>query len=188
MRIRAMLAVGIVAAGVSAGMAPAQDAPGREGTATGQPPIVSRGATDPVALAATPVPVTVPRGYRKVWDDDRLNPGRAQGTPLGEAQMNALWTQTVPRRLQAPEAPKPKTKGRAHARYVQVSAFGEPAKARTTAGRVKRLGLPAARGTVVSDGTPLTVIYAGPFATEAHLQSALATLRRAGFTPVFKSK
>lgn len=40
-----------------------------------------------------------PEGYRNAWDDDRLNPNRAQRTGAGEAQMQQVWTNTVPRRL-----------------------------------------------------------------------------------------
>lgn len=41
----------------------------------------------------------VPNGYRPAWDDDRLNPRRAYGTLAGKAQMELLWTRTLPRRL-----------------------------------------------------------------------------------------
>lgn len=41
----------------------------------------------------------VPDGYRKVWEDDRLNPRRAEQTVGGVLRANYLWTNTVPRRL-----------------------------------------------------------------------------------------
>lgn len=42
---------------------------------------------------------TVPKGYRSVWDDDRLNPRRAEQTLGGDARMNQVWTKNTPRRL-----------------------------------------------------------------------------------------
>lgn len=77
----------------------------------GQSPSVAPVVAAPVAVAARPAPAArtahpphptglrTPRGYSRAWDDDRLNPRRAQGTPEGEAAMNRIWTQEVPRRL-----------------------------------------------------------------------------------------
>ncbi|MEL7167279.1 MAG: SPOR domain-containing protein, partial [Pseudomonadota bacterium] len=41
----------------------------------------------------------IPPGYRAVWNDDRLNPRRAEQSLGGIAQSRLFWTNTVPRRL-----------------------------------------------------------------------------------------
>ncbi len=43
--------------------------------------------------------VAVPQGYKRVWEDGRLNPKRAEQTLAGRGQMLLMWTNTVPRRL-----------------------------------------------------------------------------------------
>jgi hypothetical protein len=44
-------------------------------------------------------PVVIPEGYRRAWDDGRLNAARGlpYATPEGDAAMAAIWSDTVPR-------------------------------------------------------------------------------------------
>ena len=49
-------------------------------------------------MASRPA-VKIPKGYKPAWDDDRLNPKRAHQTQAGKAQMDLVWTQTIPRTL-----------------------------------------------------------------------------------------
>lgn len=48
---------------------------------------------------ASQVRQKTPEGYRKAWDDDRLNTRRAEMSPEGIRQSDLVWTRTVPRRL-----------------------------------------------------------------------------------------
>ncbi|RLJ59293.1 hypothetical protein BCF46_1441 [Litoreibacter meonggei] len=48
----------------------------------------------------------VPKGYKKAWDDGRLNPLRGVGTTSGKAQMQLVWSNTVPRYLIDPATGK----------------------------------------------------------------------------------
>ncbi|MGB7244444.1 MAG: SPOR domain-containing protein [Sulfitobacter sp.] len=43
--------------------------------------------------------IKTPKGYAPVWEDDRLNPRRAEQSLTGIAQTKLVWTSTVPRRL-----------------------------------------------------------------------------------------
>lgn len=154
-----------------------------------------------VAVDSGQRPVSIPKGYRPVWKDDRLNPNRGPRTAAGQASMDLVWTQTVPRRLidrktgqdvtrqyqhlnppQMAAAPRPAAQG---GRYVQVGTFGQSANAQRTAAQLQRSGLPVRTARYAKGGRNYQIVMAGPFASAADLNAALATARRAGFGDAF---
>lgn len=200
-----------------AGAAPAQATPVRAVKAEAPPEAakpVAKGAAGTarrVAKKAAPAPVTLPRrvvraapvaipaGYAPVWKDDRLNPMRGKGTAEGKAQMDMVWTETVPRRLiEAPAAQRapgrastkgaPQAKAAASHRYVQLGLFGQPANAEAAKARLRALGLPVAVARTRSKGRELQIVFAGPFGTQAQLKSALGAVRKAGYGDAFPRK
>jgi len=68
-------------------------------SAEGARPGVPRRTQIVTGKAPAPRSRHVPRGYKPVWEDDRLNPHRAKGTPEGAVEMRRIWTNTVPMRL-----------------------------------------------------------------------------------------
>ena len=150
----------------------------------------------PARLAAVDA-TTPPKGYKKAWTDDRLNPHRAQGTAQGQAAQDQIWTRDVPARLvaaeprakvrvtvstkSAPNQPAKPAKGA----LVQIGTFGVPANAEAVVNRLAALGLPVAKGRTNTGGKSLQIVFAGPFATTAEAQAALSKARRAGFADAF---
>lgn len=151
------------------------------------------------AATARPAPPPAPPGYKPVWTDDRLNPHRGGRTEGGRSAMNAVWTQTVPRRLvdprdkglvpgpgPGPVAGQPRISTRsapaAVGPFVQVGVFERAANADRAAERLAVLGLPA-RIRPLSNGAGL--VTAGPFAGDDAARAALAAARAAGFGDAF---
>jgi hypothetical protein len=196
------------------------------------------------------VGISIPEGMQPVWEDDRLNPRRAHQTFEGMAQMEVMWTNTVPRRLidrqtgadvihrypglQPPYTsfeqqraagtyvatrgritPEPQTVRRtaraataaqppaatqpaatvstrstpdapqsASHRYAQAGIFADATQGKAAAQKIARAGLPARRGTLNRDGRELTLVLAGPFATQTQLERGIARLHGLGFADV----
>jgi hypothetical protein len=155
-------------------------------------------ATPPLALAAR-TEVKVPKGYKKAWKDDRLNPNRAKGTARGQAQQDQVWTRDTPAEQVASAGATTTTKRRVYATstsnaprkvvggryYVQVGTFGEPANAARTAARLQGLGLPVAKSRITSKGRNLQIVMAGPFGDAGSANAALSRARRSGFGDAF---
>jgi cell division septation protein DedD len=172
------------------------------GVATAAPPAAPPVATaGRVAVAGRDprIPeVVVPPGYRLAWEDDRLNPNRGRGTAEGDRQMAAIWAPTVPKTLldapREPAAAAPAVRvstraapatvaapAAAAGMRVQVGSFAVPANARAAEARLAALGLPVETGRAMLRGRAVEVVRAGPFASAAEAQAALAMVRRAGF-------
>ncbi|WP_206077031.1 SPOR domain-containing protein, partial [Palleronia sediminis] len=138
--------------------------------------------TLPAPASARVPAVTIPQGYRRAWEDDRLNPARGPRTAAGNAQTARIWTDTVPREARptvtvpARAIAQPAIRGH----VIQVASFAQPGNAAQTARRMQALGLPA---TIRRQGG-LQVVLAGPVAA-GDAAAALAAVRRAGFHDAF---
>ncbi|SHK07286.1 Sporulation related domain-containing protein [Shimia gijangensis] len=156
---------------------------------------------------------TVPKGYRKVFDDGRLNPYRAEQTFAGKAAMDAIWTQEVPRELRrdlqdgssavvsskSTTAPatsstavistksvaKEKSIRLSGQSYVQVATYQDKNAAQGAAKRIQSMGLPAKIGKYERNGATYRIVLAGPFATSDKADRAASKARGAGYSGAF---
>ena len=172
--------------------------------------VAPRTAPDPsrgvVRLSKVPASARVtfdpPKGYRPVWDDDRLNPRRGLETREGRAASNRIWTQKVPRKLlknnAAPQVTRAgndplrlsfgtKSTPASH-RFVQVGTYGVKGNASRAAQRLTAAGLPAKIGRATRGGKTYQVVLAGPFQDQSALRAALQGARSAGFRDAFLRK
>ena len=163
-----------------------------------------------LALTKTPVP----DGYRRVFDDGRLNPYRAEQTFAGKAAMDAIWQEGVPRKLRremhdgsspvvsskssgtastssstpvisTKSAPKEKAIRLSGQSYVQVATYQDKGAAQGAAKRIQSLGLPAKIGKYSKDGATYRIVLAGPFASSEKAGDAASKARGAGYSGAF---
>lgn len=172
----------------------------------GQPSGIGNGSTGARVVDHV---TAVPKGYKLVWEDDRLNPLRGVGTAEGQAAQDQVWTRKIPAQavedaprrvvISAQNAPAPQvvqprvtqstksvpaaaTGGRL---FVQVGSFGVAANADGASARLAGLGLPVARSNGRIGGKAVQVVLAGPFGSAAEAQAALRAARGAGFGDAF---
>lgn len=156
--------------------------------------VAPRRASVPESTRDAGFGIAVPEGYQPAHEPGRLNPYRAQGTPEGEAAMNRLWTQTVPRREIPGAAKATRAQGYVFAssrgllassapemHRVQVATFANPENAEQTRARFRTLGLPVETRLLGRGGFLYEVVYLGPFLRRDELEGALEAARRAGF-------
>lgn len=159
-----------------------------------------------VTAPATPQPIKIPKGYEAAWSDGRLNPKRGLGTAQGEAEMNLIWTQTVPRQLVSADTGRPAT---AAQRTAYLSSRGDAqtgsvAQTRSYATRASSKGVRMAKPKVaqpvkktsVAPSAPVKrtataashrFVQVGSFGVPANADRVRARLRSLGL-PVSSSK
>ncbi|MGV8986584.1 MAG: SPOR domain-containing protein [Cypionkella sp.] len=157
----------------------------------------------PQPSRAVPKP---PKGWTLAWKDDRLNPRRAMGTALGQAEQDRVWQRTVPMVLtnelppkrgglaglvgmrvsaSTMSAPKRQSPVAATKLTIQIGMFGVPANAQNAAAQLAALGLPVSTVTSTLKGKTVQIVYAGPFASPPEARTRLATVRGAGFSDAY---
>ena len=140
--------------------------------------------------------MALPKGYRWEWEDDRLNPYRAQQTPAGMAAMAQVWDSRVPARPARPslssraEAQLDQLPGKDRAiiltaaqapRFVQLGSYTTEAQARTDARRVAGKVAGLHMGTHYSATGSRRVLLAGPYDNPTELGRTLNRMRSMGF-------
>jgi hypothetical protein len=144
-------------------------------------PIVEAAGAPEVRISAVPR-ATDDERYRTVWDDGRLNPGRARDTAEGQAAMERNWSQDVPQsELPGFGRPIAGTSGV----FVQVATFAQSTNARDTSNALYARGLPIQVHRTRARGRSMQVVLAGPYADTIDAQYALATARNMGFRDAF---
>ena len=186
---------------------PAADAAAPETLITVLPDTRSAPVSSPIVPVQPPLasasvaPVTnefqAPPGFKIAWTDDRLNPLRGPRTAVGDAQMNRIWTKTVPRKLIATQtggsagrvattlsSKSPDSRTTA-TRYVQVGTYTVAANATAALAKLRNNGLPAGIRTFSKDGRDLRIVVAGPFDLQSDLRNAVILAQSLGFSDAF---
>jgi len=165
------------------------------------PAAASTGAVLPRSASASVAPVTsdfqAPSGFKIAWTDGRLNPLRGPRTAAGDAQMDRIWTQTVPRKLIAAtpgggsnavaitlssKSPSART---SLSRYVQVGTYAVASNATAAIAKLRQNGMAAGIRMFSKDGRDLQIVLAGPFDLPIDLRNALNLSRRLGYSDAF---
>ncbi len=143
--------------------------------------------------------ISVPKGFRPAWTDGRLNPNRGPRTAQGDAQMARIWTNTVPRRLVAPDKPEVtgaiavSSRGTATARaatgaLIQLGTYAKAGNAAAALDWLEAVGLGGTLRPSRLGGRRVQVVLAGPFADAQARARALAIIRAAGYRDAFVTR
>ncbi|MFU8778511.1 MAG: SPOR domain-containing protein, partial [Roseovarius sp.] len=104
--------------------------------------------------------------------------GRYVPPPMTTRQLAQVHTQSAPlATVSTRSTPANEPQSAPSHRYAQAGFFADPAQAQAAAQRIAAAGLPARRGSVTRDGRALTLVLAGPFATQSQLDAGADRLR-----------
>ncbi|MYM57442.1 SPOR domain-containing protein [Thalassovita mangrovi] len=139
----------------------------------------------PVARTVAPIP----EGYRPIWQDDRLNPYRGNRTADGRAQMDLVWTQTVPRQLIERASGRDVTRLHPNLRYpftdltTQVQTDAQAAMAAASAqssGVVSTKSKAPAKSAPAQQASGQTYVQVGTFGVPDNAHNTAQRLQQAG--------
>jgi len=167
------------------------------GTTTNYAQTTYPSVNTPLSIGIPNSGTVAPHGYEQAWDDGRLNPQRGPRSSAGDASMNQVWTQTVPRQLVADAGGFRRTRGGlggsvrsiipwmsskevtagSAAEFIQIGVFGSTENVSNNLGVLTQMGM----GAVVEGAGNVQVILAGPFSS-SDVRSALNHLRSAGYS------
>ena len=132
-------------------------------------------ASNPAIAAQSPQ--SIPEGYRPVWKDGRLNESRGLLTNVSiTSSHNSVATVVSTRGADTLQNSM---------RYVQVGVFGQAENTREAIQRIQSLGYAANTSSYIRNGQNLKAILAGPYNTQASLNSALSNLRALGYADAY---
>ncbi len=122
-----------------------------------------------------------PKGYRKAWNDDRLNTKRAHMSVEGIRQSDLLWTRTVPRKLYLRSSGRVVNKLFPDLRYPYTSmADQNKAMGFTTSTKNPSVAKQARPAAKVQASTGGRFVQVGTFGQSANANRAASRLQAAG--------
>lgn len=136
-----------------------------------------------------PTKITPPAGYVNAWTDGRLNPNRGIGTLSGRAQMDLIWTQTVPRKLIDQRRGIEVTQYYPTVQYPVIPNYGYAVPATTTRPAVTRARITPKAATTprTSSAASHRFVQVATFAGQKGASQAIARLQRQGISARIRS-
>lgn len=125
--------------------------------------------------------IHVPHGYRPAWDDGRINPHRGPQSAAGDATMNQVWTQTVPREAVEQVNPGPALAGPGPA-WVEAGRYASVAEARAASAALGGTGLTVQVGQGTLSGSYRLMI--GPYGNLDAAREGYEAAYAAGLAPL----